>query len=135
MASPSVILDTNTIVAAAFNPQSDSARIVEQIEQGKLRLVWNDATRREARRIVEKIPPLSWPRFAALYSAEGHYTGQTMPEQFGQVRDPDDRKFAALAAVTGATLVTQDDDLLAERDRLGVTVLTPGEFIRQHRDR
>jgi uncharacterized protein len=134
MACESVILDTNTIVAAAFNPGSDSARIVQLIEEGQLCLVWNEETMREARRIVDKIPPLSWQRFAALHGAEGHYKGPTTPKRFRQVSDPDDRKFAALAQATGAILVTQDDHLLSERDRLGVTVLAPGEFMRRRRE-
>jgi predicted nucleic acid-binding protein len=44
------------------------------------------------------------------------------------VTDPDDRTFAALAHAAGAILISNDDDLLRHRDRLGVTVLTPSAF-------
>jgi hypothetical protein len=41
MPSSAVVLDTNVLVAAGFNPRSASAK------QGQVRMVWNDATRRE----------------------------------------------------------------------------------------
>ncbi|MGZ3667280.1 MAG: PIN domain-containing protein, partial [Ktedonobacterales bacterium] len=54
----SVVLDTNVFVAAGFNPHSASARLVDAVKRGEIRMVWNDATRREIERIVRQIPPL-----------------------------------------------------------------------------
>lgn len=128
MSAHRVILDTNVFVAAGFNPQSASAGIVDDVRSGRLRMVWNEATRRETRHILQQIPPLSWDRFADLFRDEDRYEGETRPGEFSFVADPDDRKFAALSAATGATLVTSDDHLLEHRERIGTEVVTPREY-------
>jgi 5-carboxymethyl-2-hydroxymuconate isomerase/predicted nucleic acid-binding protein len=128
-AAPAVVIDTNSFVAAAFNPGSHSARVIEAVRAGRLRLVWNDATRREIEYVVHKIPPISFEPFAALFRPEDRYEGETHPERYGHVPDPDDRKFLALAEAAGATVITQDDHLLAGRERAQVPVLRPGEFL------
>ncbi len=130
MPSPPVVLDTNVFIAAGFNPRSASARIVDGVKQGRLRMVWNDGTRREIERIVQRIPPLSRQTVADLFGPEHQVVAATHPEQFGEVPDPDDRKFAALARTAGAVLISNDKHLLANRDHLDVRVLTPNEFWR-----
>lgn len=125
-----VVLDTNVFVAAGFNRVSHSARIIEAIRGGHLRLVWDTATRRETKMIIDKIPPLSWPFFAGLFHEDDRFDGLLETARFGHVPDPEDRKFAALAHAARATLVTSDDDLLATRDEsLSPLVLTPREFV------
>jgi predicted nucleic acid-binding protein len=123
-----VILDTNVFVAAGFKPGSASARTVDQVRSGELRLVWNDAVRRETQHVLSKIPRLSWPGVEELFREEGRYGGDTFPERFDYIEDPDDRKFAALAEATGVVLVTSDDHLLSNRDRAGLQILTPREL-------
>lgn len=127
-ASP-VVLDTNVFVAAAFNPRSRAARVLDAVRDGRLRLIWDEATRRETRRILELIPPISWEPFADLFHDEDRHRGAVNPEWFGHVSDPDDRKFGALAYAAGAALITQDDDLLKVRSGVGVPILTPAEFV------
>ncbi|MFO7322671.1 MAG: PIN domain-containing protein [Chloroflexota bacterium] len=124
-----VVLDTNIFVAAGFNARSHSAAILTAIRNGNLTLVWNAEVRAETRAILNRIPKLSWAVVADLFAPEGEYGGPTCPECYGQIVDPDDRKFAALAAATGATLVSNDVHLLAVRDRLDVPVRTPREVI------
>jgi uncharacterized protein len=128
MAGTAIILDTNIFVAAGFNRASRSARIVEQVRSGHLRMVWNEQTRRESQFIVNKIPPLSWGNVADLFHEEDRYDGAISPEKFGTIPDEDDRKFAALAAATGAILITNDDHLLDQREQSGLEILTPGEY-------
>jgi predicted nucleic acid-binding protein len=124
-------LDTNVFVAAGFNRDSDSAWILQQVERGSLRLIWNEETRRETERIVRKIPPLSWESIAPLFREENCCREETRPEQFLAVPDPEDRKFAALAEATGATLVTLDGHLLQAREGLDLRIVTPSGFRRQ----
>src|SRR5688572_19068624 len=107
---PLVILDTNVFVAAGFNPSSASARLISAARDGHLRMVWNDATRDEIETILRQIPYLAWEHVADLFRADDRYPHQTHPERFDYVPDPADRKFAALADATGATLVTSDSD-------------------------
>jgi uncharacterized protein len=125
-----VVLDTNVLVAAGFNPRSHAARIVAAVRADRVRLVWDEATFRETRRILEKIPPLSWAAFSSLFRDEERYEGPVDPSGFEFIPDPEDRKFAALAAAAGATLVSQDDHLLAIRGHAETPrVLTPGELV------
>jgi predicted nucleic acid-binding protein len=126
-----VILDTNVFVGAGFNPRSHSARLVDAVRRGELRMLWNDATRQETERILRQIPRLSWEQFAPLFRAEDRFEGETHPDQFDYVPDPADRKFAALADATGAPLVTSDHDLLQGRERARTPILTPSEFVRR----
>ena len=126
-----VVLDTNVFVAAGFNPRSASARIVEAVKQGQVRMVWNDATRREIEHILQKIPPLRAHPVAELFRLGDRFTAATHPERFAFIPDPDDRKFAALAQAAGATLVSNDEHLLHYRDCMDVSVLTPGAFWRR----
>lgn len=127
--APSVVLDTNIIVAAGFQPGGASARLLAAIREGALRMVWDDATRRETEHVVRKIPPLSRMSIADLYRPEDRYEGATDPAAFAFVPDPDDRKFLALAAASGAALITLDDHLLGVRAGTGVRILTPREFL------
>jgi uncharacterized protein len=129
-----VVLDTNVLVAAGFNPHSASAKLVHAVKHGELRMVWNDATRREIERILHQIPPLRANAVADLFRPADRFTGPTRAERFAEIPDPDDRKFAALAHAAGATLISNDEHLLGHRNRMGLTVLTPSEFWhrRQH---
>jgi predicted nucleic acid-binding protein len=125
-----VILDTNVFVAAGFNRHSASARIVEQVRSGLLPMVWNEQTRRETQAVLRRIPPLSWSGVAELFREEDRYDGHTAPEKFDCVPDADDRKFAALAEACGAILITNDAHLLDCRERAGIRILTPEEYVR-----
>lgn len=127
---PAVVLDTNVFVAAAFNPRSASARLVEDVWAGRRRMRWHDATLRETEHVVRKIPPLSWEAFAAVFRDADRYDGPLDTAPFAHVPDPGDRKFAALAAATGAVLVTMDAHLLGSRQPGDAPVTTPGALAR-----
>jgi predicted nucleic acid-binding protein len=128
-----VILDTNVLVAAGFRRSGAAARIVAAIRRGDCRLVWNDATRRENEAVLRRIPPLDWNEFSGLFGPAGKFQGDTGPDLgpdlFGQIEDPEDRKFAALAAATGATVISADAHLLSCRNELPIAVLTAREFL------
>ena len=129
-----VVLDTNVFVAAGFKPGSAAARVVREVERGRLGLVWDAATRRETEAVLRRIPRLDWERFAPLFEAAGEHGGAVEAEHFGYVDDPGDRKFAALAAASGAVLVTNDRGLLAHRGRHGLRVATPAEIVAEDED-
>ena len=135
MSIPQVVIDTNLFVAAGFKPDSASGRLLEAVRSGRVRMRWNEATRRETERVVRKIPPLSWERCAGLFRDEDRCDLETHPDAFAFVPDPDDRKFAALAEACGIPLVTSDEHLLGVQHRLGVPVLTPGEWSTEHAPR
>jgi predicted nucleic acid-binding protein len=127
---PAVVLDTNVFVAAGFHPRSHAARVVAAIRSGHFKMIWCDKTRRETERVLRKIPPLDGAAFADLFGAATRYRGRLDPAAYVDVPDPADRVFAALAHATGATLITQDDHLLANRSNANVPYLTAREFVR-----
>lgn len=126
------VIDTNVFIAAGFNPGSASASILDLIRSGHLIAVWNEATRRETRALLERIPRLDWNHAVPLFQDEGRYDLETDTGLVDFVTDPEDRKFAALSLASGAPIVSSDDHLLAHRDRL--TVWTLGAFIRERLD-
>lgn len=134
-AGPRLVLDTNVFVAAGFSARSSSARIVERVRAGAWTLVWNRETRRETEAVLARIPPLAGQSVEALFLPEAEWAAETHPERFGAVEDPDDRKFAALAADAGAVLVSNDEHLLSRRGEIGVEVLTPREVIARYEER
>ena len=134
MPLPAIVIDTNVFIAAAFKPASDSAQIVAAVASGEVSLIWDEPTRRETEALMRRIPRVSWEAVRHLFLEARRWSGEVEPDRFPSVPDPDDRKFAALASSSGATLVTLDRHLLgaglAERCR----VATPSELVRSLRD-
>jgi predicted nucleic acid-binding protein len=126
-----VVLDTNVFVAAGFNPRSHSARLLQAVRDGRLRMIWNDATRDETQHILRQIPRLSWARVETLFRETDKFHGATHPAQFGYVPDPADRKFAALADAAQVPLVTSDTGLIKARAHARIPIMTPGDFARR----
>jgi predicted nucleic acid-binding protein len=129
-----VVLDTNAFVAAGFNPNSSSSKILKAVKNGAIDLVWNEATRRETQRMISKIPRLSWEPFAPLFKQENEHKGQVVADDYEFVEDPDDRKFAALGDATNSVIVTNDQHLLSQGDRLKAPVMTPSAFTELYAD-
>jgi predicted nucleic acid-binding protein len=122
------VLDTNVFVAAGFNPASASAQLLDEIRRGRLALIWNEATRNEVRAVLKQIPKLRWEDVAPLFRPETEYREELDFSEVEFVEDPQDRKFAALTLSSGAALVSADDHLLSQRDRL--EVFKPAQFLR-----
>lgn len=122
-----VVLDTNVLVGAAFNPGSASAEVVRAVRNGRLRMPWTEATREEAERILRTIPPLSWSGMRDLFRDEDRVEEALDETGLGWIPDPADRKFAALARAARAALVSSDTDLLGGRARAAFTIVTPEE--------
>jgi predicted nucleic acid-binding protein len=126
-----IVLDTNVFVAAGFNRRSASARIVAAVRDRRVRLIWNEPTRRETEMILRRIPRLDWHSVADLFRPEGEFRGPVDSDKFGVINDPDDRKFAALSAAADRPLITSDNDVLLHRNTIGIEVLTPRDFLRR----
>jgi len=124
-----LVLDTNVLLAASFSPDSHSGRLVAKVRSGACRMIWHEKTRAECRRLFERIPPVRWEEAEDLFRPEDRYEGALDTGPFAAVPDPDDRKFAALAAATGATLVSLDADLLDADLGAGPRVVRPGKTL------
>ncbi|RPJ58158.1 MAG: PIN domain-containing protein [Acidobacteria bacterium] len=126
-----VVLDTNVLIAAGFNPKSNSARLVQAVRTGQIRMVWNEAIRREYRATIDRIPMLDWFAFQDMMTPDSRDDSADLSDAgLEPIVDPEDRKFAALARATGAILVTSDDHLLSVRDQLNLIIRTPAELIK-----
>ena len=79
--------------------------------------------------IVRRIPRLDWQKVADLFRPEEEFTGPANPADFSMIADPDDRKFAALSAAANVPLVTSDKLNLAERGKIDIEIVTPGDFL------
>ncbi len=129
---PRVVLDTNLLIAAYFNPRSASHALLEEARAGRVRVLWSDAVRREATRILGNVvraaggagrPALS---LDDLYRAENRVSDP--PPIRAVAEDPDDDKLLACAVGGGADLlVTNDRHLLQFQTFQGVAVVTPSE--------
>src|SRR5262252_7981882 len=124
-----IVIDTNVFVAAGFNPRSTSACVLAAVRDGRFRLIWNQATRREIEMILRRIRRLDWEKVANLFQPEGEFTGPVDPSAFVLVRDRDDRKFAALSAAAKGPLITNDNYLLTDLSIIGIDALTPRAFL------
>ncbi len=124
-----VILDTNILVASGFNSHSHAAQIIEWIRAGTLVLVWHQKTRAECQRVIKQIPPLTWTAFERLFAPENQVRTSLAVGDFQFIPDPDDRKFAALAVITGVPLISNDRHLLECREWLKIRVMRSNEFI------
>jgi putative PIN family toxin of toxin-antitoxin system len=123
-----VVLDTNVLVAAVYNPGSASRRIVEACLRGELTPVLSSAVRREYEFILARAvrgQPYLERLHAFLEKAE-----VVVPEETPRVvpDDPDDDKLVAAALAAGAALVTNDAHLLAVAGHAGLQVLRPSDL-------
>lgn len=127
-----VVLDTNVFVAGAFKPKSASGEILEMVTSGDLEMVWHVETKEETKFIVTKIPPTRrmWNAYEKLFRDTSEERSKLDEQDLQFIEDPDDRKFFALAKMTGAVLVTNDDHLLTHKDHADVSIMTTGEFMK-----
>ena len=119
------MLDTNVLVAAAYNPRSASRRVVEACVVGELTPVLSRAIRRECEFILAR-PARGRPYLERVYQllggaevVEPAQTPRVVPD------DPEDDKLVAVALAAGAALVTNDGHLLALAGHEGLEVVRP----------
>jgi predicted nucleic acid-binding protein len=122
-----VVLDTNMLVAAAYNPRSASRLVVEACLGGGLTPVLSGALRREyefilaraarGRPYLERVHQL----LDGAEVVEPARTPRVVPD------DPEDDKLVAAALAAGAALVSKDGHLLALAGHGGLEVVRPAD--------
>lgn len=129
-----VVLDTNLLAAARWNPHSASARIIEACIEGRFQACCSEAIQREIRLIMRNVGATG--AFARKVSrfldsatlVEVSDTTSGIP----YVEDPEDIKFAALAMACDADyLVTSDEHLLRLGNFGRTSVIKPSAFVRE----
>ncbi len=126
-----VVMDTNTLVAAAYSPSSASRRIVDACLRGELVAVLSPALAAEYEWILARaVRVRGYDEYLRTFLAgatrvEPAETPRVVPD------DPDDDKLVAVARAAGAdALVTNDHHLLALDPLDGLRILRPGDFLR-----
>lgn len=130
-----VVLDTNVLVSALLSPFGPSARVLDLVLAGDIRLAYDD------RIMAECTDVLGRPRFALdpskvadlLEYLVAYGTAVTAPPLALTFPDPDDLPLLEVTAVTEAILVTGNrrhfpEDLCGE-----VTVVAPADFLAEWR--
>lgn len=130
-----VVLDTNVLIAAAWNKGSASRKIVEACLEGKtMRAVSSPALRKEYEFIVSRAARKSKYRKslqrlierAEVVECDARASGIEVPA------DPEDAKVLATAIAGKAdALIGNDHHLLDLAFDSQVPILRPGEFLRQ----
>ena len=130
-----VVLDTNVLIAAAWNKNSASRRIVEACLKGKqLRAVTSPALSREYEFIINRAAKKSKFRKSLLRFLEKAEVVECNAKEMGieVPADPDDAKVLATAVAGKAdALIGNDHHLLDLAVDSCVPILRPSEFLRQ----
>jgi putative PIN family toxin of toxin-antitoxin system len=129
----SVVLDTNVLVAAAYNRQSSSRTIMETTLAGGLMALVSPPILREYRQIIPRAvrqPAASdwiWSVVGQARIVHPVSTRRVVPA------DPTDDKFLAAARAGGAhAVVTNDCHLLEVGLYDGIAILRPTAFLQQN---
>ena len=120
-----VVLDTNVLVAAAYNPHSASRQVVEACLNGELIAVLSPALRREYEFILARaVRGQSYrDRLQQLLEKAEVIIPEETPRMVPD--DPDDDKLVAAALAASAFLVTNDAHLLAVAGHEGLRAIRP----------
>jgi putative PIN family toxin of toxin-antitoxin system len=127
-----VVLDTNLFVAAYWNKESASARIIAACLAGDLQACATPEIERELWIVIRSIRARE--EYAATISNFIGRAERISPwaEVEARTEDPEDQKFLVCAASADADyLVTSDDHLLRLRAVGRTKIVKPGEFWRE----
>jgi len=129
--SGALVLDTNVLVSAALKPESDLARIVEQVLLRQVPLHVCPSIVLEYREVLNRprfrpkgLPPTWLPRLLQVAFHEPEPAAWPLGGP-----DGDDLVFLSLAKAARAVLVTGNLAHFPESIRDGVAVLSPAEYL------
>ncbi len=128
------VVDTNVVVSGVFFGGPPHA-IMDAWRSRRFEIHATPSILDEYRRILTEFGRRFDPTMASTFvDALTAYAilGEEEPSPLPACRDPDDEKFLACAAATGAILISGDKDLLSINGALGVSILSPRAFIARH---
>lgn len=117
-----LVIDTNVLVAAAYNPGSASRKIVSGVEVGTFELIVSPDIVREYERVFPKAIRSGDAR-ARVWQSIRHAESVTPAEVPYVTADRSDDKFLAADAI-----ITSDEHLLAVHPYEGIEILRPVVF-------
>jgi len=128
-------MDTNVLVASAYNRTSASGRIVDAVEDGEFQLVVSPDVQREYERIIPKAVrvPGQVAHLRSIIAA----AARVMPSANPPITEDreDDKFLAAALAGDAAYVITNDPHLLDVNGHGGLCIVKPSTFLERLRDR
>jgi len=125
-----VVLDTNVLVAAHFNPGSASNRILELCQEKKLVLLLTSHILKEFSRILRNISARKNFRERIDKIISQAILIKKTPRIDIVVEDPADNKFLSCALAGKADyIITSDRHLLVLKKFRGIKIIKPTQFL------
>ncbi len=132
------VIDTNTFISAVLLPESVARQAVDKAIMSGEVLV-SEAIIAEVMQIITR------PKFDRYISYESrrlvlslllqHTTLIHVSTQITDCRDPKDNKFLEVAVTGGAdAIISGDNDLLSLHPYRGISIYTPGVFLRDEHE-
>lgn len=128
-----VVLDPNVLVSATLSPRGTPAEVIRRWLAGEFELVVSPKLLEELRRVLaypkiaKRILPEDADALLVLLEDEAQSVSDPRRPAPIEITDPDDAYLFALAAATGAALVSGDSHLTVLADRF--PVFSPTEFL------
>ena len=128
---PTVVIDTNLIIAGRWKRNSSSNRIIDKVIEGNIDAVYTTKTKNENLYILEKVkaPKDYIDKILKFYRISKKVYSK---RKITACRDKADNRFLE-AAVAGKAdyIITSDRDLLDLKEFEGIKILKPGAFERE----
>lgn len=123
-----LLIDTNVLVAAAYNPRSASRQILSGVAAGVFEMVVSPAIVQEYQVVLAQAVRFNDARKCVWQSIR--QAESVTPDEVPRVTaDRSDDKFLAAAVVAEAdVIISSDDHLLAVHPYEGIAILRPAVF-------
>ena len=120
-----VVIDTNLFVAAYFNKNSASAKILEMAARNELQFLWTEKIKREAKCILANIKAKKFLKnLPGIFKKKNQVVPRIKIKEIKE--DPEDDKFLECAVGGKAEIIVSSDrHLLKVREFQGIPILTP----------
>lgn len=133
-----IVIDTNIFINATFAKTGASAKILELIDKGKLKLLVSEDI------LAEYKYQLGFPYIAKRHEQSAKNIAKTIDRIISKAKivkveyrvrlvhaDPSDNKFLECAYAAGAEfIVSSDNHLLSLKSWQDIQIVTPGEFLK-----
>ena len=116
-----IVIDTNVVVSAIYDPASPPGRVVDAGISGRVRLCAPESVREELRRVLQTVIGFSASEvleaiaFLPIEWIEEAMFADVLPRAKHLLRDPDDAPVLACALALGCDIVSGDRDLRVVR--------------------
>lgn len=127
-----VVIDTNLIVADFFNPESDSAKVMNLAREGKINVLWSEPILREIKKVLNEIQASAEYKATLLNLLKDDRKITQLQKVKVVEGDDSDDKFLSCALKGASYIITHDTHLLKVREYQGIKLVRPTDFIKNN---